>query len=176
MSTKGGIIRGHRFHGAPERFEVLAEYIYNKFGRSVKYIADVAGGQGMLTRILNKKYNYQSEIFDTRDWTLVGVPHRHEEFKPSHAEYYDLVIGLHPDAATRSIAQAALIKPTILIPCCNFWDQTKKLGREALLTEISKFYDEHGVKYEKIILKFEGPKNIALVSKPVQREAKTNHV
>lgn len=48
----------HRFHGDPARFDVLAEYVYQRYGHSVHYIADVAGRQGMLTRILNKKYNY----------------------------------------------------------------------------------------------------------------------
>ena len=166
MSTKGGRIRGHSFNGAPERFEVLAEYIYNHYGKSVKYIADVAGGQGMLTRILRKKYNYQSEVFDIREWTLVGVPHRQEKFEPQHAGYYDLVVGLHPDGATRAVAEAALIKPTILIPCCNFWDQTKKLGREAMLTEISAFYDKASVKHERVVFDFDSSKNVGLVSAP----------
>lgn len=43
----------HRFHGGPERFEVVAEFVAETFGKNVNYIADVAGGQGkgMLLRI-----------------------------------------------------------------------------------------------------------------------------
>lgn len=165
MSTLGGLIKGHRFHGAPERFEVLADYIHFKYKKSIKYIADVAGGQGMLTRFLNKK-NYKSEVFDTREKVLVGVPHRKEEFKSFHANYYDLVVGLHPDEATRAVAEAAVFKPTIIIPCCNFWDKSKKLGRDALLTEISKYYDDKGVIYERVVFNFKSSKNIGLVSYP----------
>ncbi len=168
MSTLGGRIRGHSFNGAPERFEVLAEYIRNKYGNRIKYIADVAGGQGMLSRILNK-YNYRSEVFDTRERVLVGVSHRREEFKPSHASYYDLIVGLHPDGATRAVAEAALTKPTILIPCCNFWDKTKKLGREALLAEISKFYGQNGVLHERVVFDFDSSKNVGLVSHPAPK-------
>ena len=54
MSTKGGKYRGHRFHGDPQRFEVVADFIAETFGRNIDYIADVAGGRGMLTRILRK--------------------------------------------------------------------------------------------------------------------------
>ncbi len=51
-------------HDDDTRFEEVATFIYQKFGNSIKYIADVAGGQGVLSRILNKKYNYESEVID----------------------------------------------------------------------------------------------------------------
>ena len=89
----------HRFHGDPRRFEVLAEYIADRYGRSVEYIADVAGGRGMLARILSKKYNYTCEVVDPRGWVLKGVESRQEEFDPQLAAYCDLVVGLHPDEA-----------------------------------------------------------------------------
>jgi len=54
----------HKFHGDANRFDVMAAFIYDNFGKSVHYIADVAGGQGMLSRILNKKYNYSAEVID----------------------------------------------------------------------------------------------------------------
>ncbi len=153
-----------KLHGAPERFEVVADFVYAKFGKSIKYIADVAGGQGMLTRILNKKYNYEAEVVDPRGWTLTGTPSRKEEFKPELADYYDLIIGLHPDEATRAVVESALIRPVLIIPCCNFWDKTKKLGREALLSEFVKYFDEHRVKWERVVFDFSSSKNIGLVS------------
>ena len=58
MSNLSGKIRGHRFHGDPQRFEVVADFVAQRFLGKAKYIADVAGGQGMLSRILNKKYNF----------------------------------------------------------------------------------------------------------------------
>jgi hypothetical protein len=158
----------HRFHGDPGRFEAVAEFIYGKYGRDVHYIADVAGGQGMLCRILRKKYNYDCEVVDPRGWTLKGVPNRSVEFDPSLAGYYDLIVGLHPDEATRAVAAAARVRPAILIPCCNFWSE-EKLGRDELVEAIEAYYRQHGVGFERVVFGFSGPKNIGLVSEPSDR-------
>lgn len=48
----------HLFQGDPARFQVVAEFIHEHYGNTVRFVADVAGGQGMLCRILQKKYNY----------------------------------------------------------------------------------------------------------------------
>lgn len=155
----------HRFHGDPRRFEVVAAFIDDRYGHSVQYIADVAGGQGMLCRILRKRYNYDCEVIDPRGWTLKGVPSRTAELDPSLAGYYDLIVGLHPDEATRAVAEAALIRPAILIPCCNYWSD-EKLGRDELVDAIASYYREHGVRFERVEFAFKGPKNIGLVSEP----------
>jgi hypothetical protein len=154
----------HRFHGDPQRFDVLADYIADTYGRSVDYIADVAGGQGMLSRILNKHYRYHSEVIDPRGCALVGIPSRAEEFTPALAGYYDLIVGLHPDEATRAVAEAALVKPAIVIPCCNFWSD-EKLGRDELVDALAEYYSAHGVEFERVTFNFKGPKNIGLVSR-----------
>jgi hypothetical protein len=156
----------HRFHGDPERFSVIAGFVADRFGRTVHHIADVAGGQGMLARVLSKKYNYAAEVVDPRGWTLRGVDANSTTFDAEHASFYDLVIGLHPDEATRAVAEAATVRPAILVPCCNFWDEERKLGRDALLDAIAGFYDANDVAYERVELGFKGPKNLALVSTP----------
>lgn len=155
-----------RFHGAVDRFEIMAAFIYNRYGAGVTYIADVAGGQGMLSRILRKKYNYEAEVVDPRGWTLRGVPNRAEEFDPELASYYDLIVGLHPDQATRAVAEAALVKPVIVVPCCNFWSE-EKLGRDELVEAVAEFYRENDVWFERTLFDFNGPKNIGLVSEPL---------
>ena len=155
----------HRFHGDPARFQVVAEFIHNHYGNAVRFIADVAGGQGMLCRILQKKHNYDCEVVDSRGWTLRGVANRREDFDASMAEYYDLVIGLHPDEGTRPVAKAALIRPVILIPCCNFWSE-EKLGQTELLEAIEDYYYKSQVTFQRIIFPFKGPKNIGIVSDP----------
>ena len=161
----------HRFHGDPDRFEALADYIHERYGRGITYIADVAGGRGMLSRLLRKKYNYESEVVDPRGWALAGVPNRQTTFEPSLASFYDLVVGLHPDEATRAVAEAALVRPTILIPCCNFWSETK-LGRDELVAAIAAYYQAHGVAFERVTWDFKGPKNIGLVSEPPANAAR----
>ncbi len=155
----------HRFHGDAERFEVVAAFIYERYGRSVRYIADVAGGRGMLCRILQKKYNYECEVIDPRGWTLRGVDSRQIKLEPSDASYYDLIVGLHPDEATRAVAEAALVRPAVLIPCCNFWSE-EKLGRDELVAAIEDFYRQHRVRFERVTFEFKGPKNIGIVSEP----------
>lgn len=153
----------HKFHGSPERFDVLAEFIYDRFGNSIKYIADVAGGQGMLSRVLNKKYGYESEVVDPRGWTLKGVGSRAEEYQASMASYYDLIVGLHPDEATRPVVESGTERPVIVIPCCNFWDRSQKLGRDAMLDAISAYCDDNRIAYERVTFDFKGPKNIGLL-------------
>jgi hypothetical protein len=155
-----------RFHGDPERFEVVASFIADRFGRSIKYIADVAGGQGMLARVLTKKYGYEASVVDPRGWALRGVEAEPSEFTPDDASYYDLIVGLHPDEATRAVAEAALVKPVLLVPCCNFWDRSRKLGRDALVETIGSFYSSQSIGFDVVSLDFKGPMNLALVSSP----------
>ncbi|MGC9350166.1 MAG: hypothetical protein ACP5JG_18645 [Anaerolineae bacterium] len=155
----------HRFHGDSRRFQVVADYIADRYWKSITYIADVAGGQGMLSRILVKKYNYVCEVIDPRGWVLKGVQNYQEEFDPSWATYYDLIVGLHPDEALRPVAQAALIRPVIVIPCCNFWSD-EKLGRDELVEAVEAYYRKHRVRFERVVFPFKGPKNIGIVSEP----------
>lgn len=155
----------HRFHGGPERFEIVAEFVAETFGTSVNYIADVAGGQGMLSRMLNKKYNYDSEVIDPRFHGLKGISRQATEYDAAMATYYDVIIGLHPDEATRPVAESALVRPVLIIPCCNFWSE-QKLGRDELVEAIEQYYIRYDVRFERVTFPFKGPKNIGLVSWP----------
>lgn len=158
----------HRFHGAENRFQVVADFIADRYWQDITYIADVAGGQGMLARILSKQYNYSCEVIDPRGWVLKGVDNHAQEFDPSWASYYDLIVGLHPDEALRPVAQAALTRPAIVIPCCNFWSE-EKLGRDELVEAVEAFYRQHNVRFERVTFPFKGPKNIGIVSEPENR-------
>lgn len=155
----------HRVYGDPRRFEVVADFVIRRFSGDVEYVADVAGGKGLLTRTLSKKGNFICELIDPRKTVLKGIRHRAEEFRAGMADYYDLLIGLHPDEALHEIAKAALIRPVVLIPCCNFWDEQRR-GREELLRAIEDFYRQHSVSFERVTMDFKGPKNIAIVSHP----------
>jgi hypothetical protein len=156
----------HRFHGDPERFDVLASFVADRYGRTVHHVADVAGGQGMLARALTKKHGYAAEVVDPRGWALRGVAAQTDTFAPDDASYYDLIIGLHPDEATRAVAEAATVRPVVLVPCCNFWDRTRRLGRDALIGAIADYYASREIVYDVVPLGFKGPMNMALVSSP----------
>ena len=155
-----------RCHGDEKRFEIVAAFIYGRFGADIKYIADVAGGQGLLSRILNKKYNYEAEVVDPRGFALKGVPHKKTEYTPDMAQYYDLIVGLHPDGATRAVAQSALYRPVILFPCCNEWDKTRKLGSRELVESIVEYFNDNDVPNEIVEFDIKKPKNIGIVTRP----------
>lgn len=164
-SRKKTSVGRHRFHGAVERFDVVADFIAAQFP-DVRYVADVAGGQGMLSRILNKRHNLIAEVIDPRGWTMKGVPSRAEDFDPSMAPFYDLVVGLHPDEALRAVVDAAADRPTVVVPCCNFWNREQRLGREQLLNSITEHQLERGGAVERYVLDFRGPHNHVLVLRP----------
>ena len=150
--------------GDERRFEVVAEYVRQRFGGRVRYIADVAGGQGLLSRILNKKYNYEAEVIDPRGYVLKGVPSKQVVYAPDMASFYDLIIGLHPDAAIRAVAESARIRPVLLVPCCNEWDKTRKLGSRALIQAVVEYFDSQEVPNEVVVFDFKGPKNVGIVT------------
>jgi hypothetical protein len=160
----------HRFHGDPARFEVVAHFIAERFP-DARYIADVAGGQGMLTRILRKRFGFEAEVIDPRGWALKGVPARAEVYTPAMADYYDLVVGLHPDQALRSVVESAGKVAVLVVPCCNFWTRHSRLGRDELIEQISEFHQSVGGVSERITLAFSGPANHGLILRPRQGSA-----
>jgi hypothetical protein len=155
----------HPVYGDPRRFEVVADFIAKRFSRKAHYIADVAGGKGILTRLLSKKKNFECDLIDPRRTVLKSIDHRPQKFDVDVADYYDLLVGLHPDGALRELGEAALIRPVVMIPCCNFWYDQRR-GQRELLEAIEDFYREHSVRFERVVLDFKGPKNIAIVSEP----------
>ena len=118
----------------------------------------------MLSRLLNKR-GFDAEVIDPRGWTMVGVKNRPEEYTSDMADFYDLVVGLHPDEAIRPVVESAKSRPILVIPCCNFWDRTKKLGRNALLDEIEIYLKANGIQFERVQFNFKGPQNIGIVTK-----------
>jgi hypothetical protein len=121
---------------------------------------------GHADRILRKRFNYDAEVVDPPGWSLRGVPVRQEEFSSELATYYDLVIGLHPDEALPALVEAAFLRPAVIGPCCNFFDRTRRLGRNELLSAIERRLMSGQVRVERQELDFDGPFNIALVTNP----------
>jgi hypothetical protein len=120
----------------------------------------------MLSRILAKHHNVDSEVIDPRGWVLRGVANRAVAYSAEQAGYYDLIVGLHPDQALRPVVESATEVPVLVIPCCNFWSQGIRLGREALLRSITAHHVGVGGTVEPVTLDFEGPMNRGLVLRP----------
>lgn len=155
----------HRFHGDASRFEAVARFVSTRFP-TARYVADVAGGQGMLARILRKRYGMECDVVDPRGWTLKGVTSRQEEYSAQMADFYDVVVGLHPDEALRPVVESAATRPVLVVPCCNFWDRSQKISQSELLTVIEQHHRGLGGRVESVRLEFNGPKNIGLVLEP----------
>jgi hypothetical protein len=157
-----------RCHGDDRRFEVVATLIGESTGPEVQHVADVAGGRGLLSRLLKKRFSIDSELIDPRRYALKGVPHRMAEFVPGDASYYDLIVGLHPDRALRAVVESAPTRPTIVVPCCNFWSAAR-IGLNEMLQQIERWYREHGVDFRLVTLDFKGPYNRAFLTRPGRR-------
>lgn len=155
----------HRFHGDPLRFEVVADFVASRFP-DARTAADVVGGQGRLARLLSKQRNIDCEVIDPRGWVLRGVSSRPEEYSASMADYYDLVIGLHPDEALREVVMSARVRPVVVVPCCNFWTRDHRLSRDGLLAAIAENHERPGGAVDPVTFRFRGPKNEGLVLLP----------
>lgn len=155
----------HRFHGDPDRFGVVAQFVASRFPEA-RTAVDVAGGQGMLARLLTKQHNIACEVVDPRGWVLRGVASRAEEYTASMADYYDVVVGLHPDEALREVVASAAVRPVVVVPCCNFWDRERRLGRDELLAAVTDGHAAAGGAVEEVTFAFRGPKNEGLVLLP----------
>ena len=155
----------YKCHGDDSRFDEVAKFVYDNFGNTITHIADVAGGQGLLTKVLNKKYNYESEVIDPRKHQIKGVPGRQILYSNDMADFYDLIIGLHPDEATIEVVKSACKRPVLVIPCCNHWDKTKKLGSKELISDICVYLQGEDVDYDIIKFYFKGPKNIGILTR-----------
>ncbi len=100
------------------RFELFATFLTERFS-GARRVFDVAGGMGRLNEALTRR-GLETTTFDLRHKHL---PVRYEErpFGISEPCNADLVVGMHPDGATRLIiAYAALHRiGYAVVPCCS---------------------------------------------------------
>lgn len=155
-------------HGDDRRFDAVARQIAANFGPDVHYVADVAGGKGLLSRLLHKMCGLSCEVIDPRPEVLRGVNHRAIQFDPSLADYYDLIVALHPDQALRAVVISALYRPTVLVPCCNFWS-AHRLGIREMFLEIEIWFHAQGVRTRRLTFEFGGPCNRGFITFPPEK-------
>ena len=86
------------------------------------------------------------------------------EYTPDMAPFYDLIVGLHPDAATRAVVESAAQRPILLVPCCNEWDKTRKLGSRELVQAIVEHLDSMNIPNETVLFDIKKPKNIGIIT------------
>jgi hypothetical protein len=100
-----------------QRFAVFARFLVERF--SAPRIFDVAGGQGKLNEALTALGRHVA-TFDRRHKHL-GVNYVERVFTLDEPCDAGLVVGLHPDGATRVIIEYAALHriPFAVVPCCS---------------------------------------------------------
>ena len=142
--------------GDSRRFDVTAAFIAKNF-RPCR-VADVAGGKGEMSTAL-RKYGFDCTVIDTRK----GAG-RCAKFTLAMVTDYDLLVGLHPDGATETLAQAALSgKPVVIVPCCQFWQGIDSHGATGMVDTIRRYWRKHKIDFWETQLKMNG-KNVVLVA------------
>lgn len=100
-----------------QRFELFARFITERF--AAERIFDVAGGMGRLNEELTR-LGREATTFDSRRKRL-EVRYAERAFTLDEPCECDLVVGLHPDGATRVIIEYAGKNrvPFAVVPCCS---------------------------------------------------------
>lgn len=99
------------------RFDFFARLLTERF--SARRVYDVAGGQGRLNEALTK-LGHEVTTFDLRHKRL-PVSYAERLFTLDEPCEADLVVGMHPDGATRIIVEYAALHriPFAIVPCCS---------------------------------------------------------
>jgi len=100
------------------RFEFFAGFLRERFPQA-RRVYDVAGGMGMLNAELAKA-GFEAVTYDVRRKRL-PVPFAERRFTLDEPCACDLVVGMHPDGATRLIVEYAAKhrRPFAIVPCCS---------------------------------------------------------
>jgi hypothetical protein len=100
------------------RFELFARYLRQRFPEA-RRVFDVAGGMGKLNVEL-AKLGFSAVTFDSRRKRL-PVAFVERRFTLEEPCACDLVVGMHPDGATRLIVEYAARHaiPFAVVPCCS---------------------------------------------------------
>lgn len=100
------------------RFDFFADLLRSRFPQANR-VFDVAGGQGKLNDALTQR-GCSVVTFDRRHKHL-PVTFAEREFTLDEPCECDLVVGMHPDGATRVIIDYAARHqvPFAIVPCCS---------------------------------------------------------
>lgn len=99
------------------RFDLFADFIVSRF--AAPRVFDVAGGQGRLNEALTRRGRAVT-TFDLRHKHL-PVTYAQRIFTLEEPCDAELVVGMHPDGATRIIIEYAARHglPFAVVPCCS---------------------------------------------------------
>lgn len=118
--------------GDKRRFDLFAKFVANQVPpgrRAGVRVADVAAGKGYLSWALREqgfRHIVPFEPRPRRGGQVRRLNMRVQEFAPAMARDFDVIVGMHPDAATDCILSGAAISGALAVvcPCCvrpNAW-------------------------------------------------------
>jgi len=103
--------------GDLRRFDLFADLVISRFP-AIRTVYDVAGGMGKLNVALSTR-GLEVTTFDRR-WKRAEVHYAERLFTMAEPCGCDLLVGMHPDGATRIIVEYAAKhrRPFAIVPCC----------------------------------------------------------
>lgn len=154
------------------RFQLLQEWIIRHFQPC--RIADVGGGKGLLTFLLNRD-GFQSVVIDPDEQPLpkkykdlsqqkhkipdeFSVPRITRNFEREMAENFDVLIGLHAHGSNMKIIEAAAEykKDFILMPCCVIGEPITPQPNIDWMDSLEEYANELGIITKRFELNFKG--------------------
>lgn len=133
------------------RFDLFADYLTRTF--EAPSIFDVAGGMGRLNEALGARGRHVL-TFDCRHKHL-PVPFAERRFTLAEPCDAQLVVGMHPDGATRIIVEYAALHriPFAVVPCCS----DNSMSYKPWMRHLTQLAQESGfAKVEEVLLPMEG--------------------
>ena len=154
------------------RFQLFHEWIISHF--SPCKVADIGGGKGLLTFLLNQN-SFQSVVIDPYEQSLPkkfkdlnkqkhkitdeqSVPRIDKNFEKEMAKDFDLLIGLHAHGSNMKIIQAAAEykKDFILMPCCVIDEPITPKPNINWFDSLEEYANSLGLKTKRFELNFRG--------------------
>jgi hypothetical protein len=146
------------------RFDLFAQLIVERW--PAPRVFDVAGGQGRLNEALTRR----GRTVTTFDLRHKRLPVRYAEriFTLEEPCEADLVVGLHPDGATRVIIEYAAHHrlPFAVVPCCS----DNGMPYNPWMRHLTELARERGfARVEEVTLDMDGRARVLLGEPPLQR-------
>ncbi len=144
------------------RFDLFAELLRTQFPAATR-VFDVAGGMGKLNEALSRR-GCEVITFDRRHKHL-PVTFAEREFTLDEPCACDLVVGMHPDGATRVIIDYAAKHrvPFAIVPCCS----DNSMPYKPWMRHLADLATTQGLVVQEVELPMEGRARVILGHPPV---------
>lgn len=140
------------------RFELFASLVCERFPSALR-VFDVAGGMGKLNEALSAK-DRTVTTFDLRHKRLPVARYEERMFTLDEPCIADVIVGMHPDGATRIIIEYAAKHriPFAVVPCCS----DNSMPYKPWVRHLSELGRSFGFQVEEVDLPMDGRARVVL--------------